>query len=308
MNREPMSPSLACALHALAARLGIAMLALVLAGVPAVAEPALWVAKSANATVYLFGTIHILHKGQAWEPQSVAAALAASNELWLEVPDPGNAGEAQALMQQFGFDRDHPLSTKLPRDTLAHVDAVAKTVGIAQGEAALEPMRPWLASVALEDALLVHAGFDPESGVDAMLLHEAVAAGKPVHGFETMAQQMHFFADMAPALEVQLLQNTLQDFDQGPQTLETMVTAWLAGDDAIITRTMVDEIKQPFPALYGTILVDRNEAFAAAIAGMLQGSGVRFVAVGAAHLAGPDSVQAALARRAIPVARVATTH
>jgi len=40
----------------------------------------------------------------------------------------------------------------------------------------------------------------------------------------------------------------------------------------------------------------------------VRGSGVRFVAVGAAHLAGADSVQAALARRAIRVERIATTH
>ena len=274
----------------------------------AVAAPGLWVAKGPNATVYLFGTFHLLRRGEVWEPPEVAFAFAASQELWLEVPNPDDAETAQKLTHEFGFDPAHPLSTKLPPADLAHLDAAAKSLGIADGEKALEPMRPWLVSVALEDALVVHAGYDPASGVEAVLLRDARAAGKTVRGFETLDQQLHFFADMKPALELDLLENTLEDLDQGPRKLTELIDAWLKGDDAAIARTMVDEIKQPFPALYQTILVSRNDAFAEAIAAMVRGSGVRFVAVGAAHLAGTDSVQAALARRNIQVERIATTH
>src|SRR5579862_3930650 len=274
----------------------------------AVAAPGLWVAKGPNATVYLFGTFHLLRRGEVWEPPEVAFAFAASQELWLEVPNPDDAETAQKLTHELGFDPAHPLSTKLLPADLAHLDAAAKSLGIADGEKALEPMRPWLVSVALEDALVVHAGYDPASGVEAVLLRDARAAGKTVRGFETLDQQLHFFADMKPALELDLLENTLQDLDQGPRKLTELIDAWLKGDDAAIARTMVDEIKQPFPALYQTILVSRNDAFAEAIAAMVRGSGVRFVAVGAAHLAGTDSVQAALARRNIQVERIATTH
>ena len=80
------------------------------------------------------------------------------------------------------------------------------------------------------------------------------------------------------------------------------------GDEAAITHIMVDEVKRPFPNLYRTLLVDRNVAWAGAIAKMLQGSGVKFIAVGAAHLAGPDSVQAALERQGVAVERVAATN
>ncbi len=167
-------------------------------------------------------------------------------------------------------------------------------------------MRPWLAAVALEDALLVHAGYDPHSGVEPVLLRDAQAAGKPVHGFETLEQQMRFFADMPANVELELLENTLQDFDKGANKLDAMVDAWTHGDEAAITRTTVDEIKKPFPELYRTIVVQRNEAWADKIAQMLNDSGVKFIAVGTAHLAGPDSVQNALARRGVRVDRVAS--
>ncbi len=282
----------------------IAGVILLLACRPAASEPALWLAKGPKATIYLFGTIHVLKKDAAWESRAIAQALAQSQELWLEIPDPGDTKEAQTLTEQLGFDPQHPLSAKLPAPVLAHLDAAAKAVGMQQGEKTLEPMRPWLASVALENALLVHAGYDPGGGVEPQLLRRAVAAGKPVRGFESMAEQLHFFADMAPALELQMLENTLQDFDKGALEIDALADAWMRGDDAGITHAIVDEVRKPFPALYRTLFVERNEAWAAAIAEMLQGSGVRFVAVGAAHLAGPDSVQAALKRRGIAVERV----
>ena len=296
-------------LKALAQRMviaaGVAASALLCAGAPARAEPGLWIVHGPKATIYLFGTIHVLHQNQVWETPEITRAFAASQELWLEVPDPDNVQAVQPLIAQLGADPQHPLSTKLAPPVLAHLDAVAKSVGMREGERTLDPMRPWLAAVALEDALLVHAGYDPHSGVEPALLRDAQAAGKPVRGFETLEQQMRFFADMSPAVELQLLENTLQDFDQGASKLDAMVNAWIKGDDAAITRTTVDEIKKPFPELYRTIVVQRNEAWAEAIAQMSNGSGVTFIAVGAAHLAGPDSVQNALARRGVRVDRVA---
>ena len=47
----------------------------------------------------------------------------------------------------------------------------------------------------------------------------------------------------------------------------------------------------------------RNQAWAAALQAKLAGSGVSFVAVGAGHLVGPDSVQAQLKKRGIEAVR-----
>src|SRR5215469_898729 len=139
----------------------LAALAAVAAGVillaptePARADPALWVAKGPKATVYLFGTIHVLRQNQAWETPTIAKAFAASQELWLEVPDPDNVKAVQDLVAQLGADPQHPLSTKLPPQELAHLDVVAKSAGMRDGEKTLDAMRPWLAAVALEDSVV----------------------------------------------------------------------------------------------------------------------------------------------------------
>ncbi len=289
-----------------AAALALAGLMALLACRPAAATPALWRVEGSHATIYLFGTIHILRKDVPWEAPAIAGALAKSGELWLEVPDPDDAQEARRLARQFGFDPQHPLSATLPPAVLAHLDAAAKTLGLPQGEKALDTTRPWFASVAIMDGLLIHDGYDPRNGVEAVLQRQAKAAGKTVRGFESLAQQIHFFADMTPALEVQMLENTLQDFDRGTQEIDAMVDAWMSGDETAIARTMVDEVREPFPALYRVLFLARNEAWAETIARMARGSGVAFVAVGAGHLAGPDSVQALLQRRGIAVERVET--
>jgi uncharacterized protein YbaP (TraB family) len=41
----------------------------------AFAAPSLWVIKSPSATVYLFGTIHLLRASQDWETQAIKDAL-----------------------------------------------------------------------------------------------------------------------------------------------------------------------------------------------------------------------------------------
>ena len=295
-------------IRALAAAAALAGFALVLGGVPASAEPGLWVAKGPHATVYLFGTIHLLKLHQAWESPAVARALAASQALWLEVPDPDDQAEAKKLAAQLGYDPQHPLSSKLAPPDLARLDAAAKSLGIAQGEKAFEPMRPWFVSVALEGAIVAHAGYDPNRGVEQLLLHDESLVNKPIHGFETFAQQMHFFSNLSPPLELDLLRNTLQDFAKGSSQLDALVDAWTKGDDAAIARIMVDEVKRPFPQLYRTLLVNRNLAWADRIATMLHGSGVTFIAVGAAHLAGPDSVQLALKHKGVAVERIGAAN
>jgi uncharacterized protein len=66
---------------------------------------------------------------------------------------------------------------------------------------------------------------------------------------------------------------------------------------------LVNELKKGAPTLYQKLVVQRNIAWSEKIAEILKGSGVQQIAVGAAHLAGPDSVQVQLAKRGIKAER-----
>jgi uncharacterized protein YbaP (TraB family) len=258
-----------------------------------------------HASIYLYGTVHVLRPAQPWDTPALDKALAASDDLWLEVPDADDAAKLQPMIQSLGLDPAHPLSGKVDAADLARVDAAAKAAGIAAGEKALEPMRPWLVSLSLATLPLLQAGYDPKSGVEIKLKAKSAELGKPVRGLETMQQQMHFFADMPQATEVAMLRATLDDVDGGAKRLDQLVTAWQAGDVPTIARITSQYMAKQSPALYDTLIVQRNRAWADALDQRLKGQGTSFVAVGAAHLnGGPDSVQALLTQRGYTVERV----
>jgi len=162
-------------------------------------------------------------------------------------------------------------------------------------------MRPWLAALALTESQMLHAGYDPSAGVEHILLDQWKVSDKEIRGFETLDQQLHFFADMPPRLQEEVLENALSDFDEGSAKLNAIVGAWMQGDQKAIARLIVDELRKPLPELYRTLIVERNARWAETIDQMLKETGNRFIAVGAGHLAGPDSVQAKLLAKGIRV-------
>jgi uncharacterized protein YbaP (TraB family) len=82
-----------------------------------------------------------------------------------------------------------------------------------------------------------------------------------------------------------------------------MVSAWSQGDDKAIAMSFDDELKLS-PELVETLLRKRNANWTAWIEKRLEKPGSVFLAVGAGHLAGPDSVIAMLGKGKLKVERV----
>lgn len=278
-------------------------LAFALIATPALADPALWVTKSTTATVYLFGTVHVLPEHAGWHFPALDKALESSGTLYLEENDDGSLG-MQMLVLQYGMDPQHPLSAQLDDADRARLDAAARTLDIAGGAATLDAMKPWLAALTITVAPIVKAGYDPKSGADRQLGHEFKTAGKPVGAFETAEEQIRYFAGLPSSLQMDLLRNVLAGYAKGPGQIKALIHAWRAGDVANIAETVNGDMRRHYPKLYEVLLVDRNRNFARKIAGLLKQHGTLFVAIGAGHLAGPDSVQAQLAKLGVETERV----
>uniref|UniRef100_B0T2H6 GumN family protein n=1 Tax=Caulobacter sp. (strain K31) TaxID=366602 RepID=B0T2H6_CAUSK len=284
-------------------RFTLALVAVLAMGAsPVLAEPALWAIKDKDSTIYLFGTVHVLRPTTQWRSARIAKAFEAADDVVMEIEQPEDTATTRALMLKYGVDRTTPLSSKLKPASYAKLQAAAQGMGFPPQ--ALDVMRPWMAALTVSMTPLLQAGYDPESGVEKLLTAQAKAAGKPVSAFETMEQQVRFFADMTPAQETQLLESTLDEIDEGPAKIDALVAAWAAGDQAELKRQMIDEMRRDYPDVYKLLLVDRNHAWAEQLKAKLAGSGVSFVAVGAGHLTGPDSLQAQLAKLGIKAERV----
>lgn len=266
------------------------------------AKPALWVVKDADTTLYLFGTIHLLPKDADWRYPALDRALAQSDALVVEITD-DNPANMTALVLRLGIDAAHPLSSLLSSGDFHRLDLAARKAGL-PGTTALNVMRPWLATLTLTLAPLTKAGLDPARGVDRQLRDMMAKAGKPVRALETAEEQIHFLADMPTRLQLDMLRQTVHEADHASVELQALLDAWQAGDDAAIARLENELMKRETPALYQRLLVQRNAVWAGRIKAMLDTPGTVFIAVGAAHLAGPDSVQAQLQKLGIDSARV----
>lgn len=275
-----------------------------LADVPPAAGPgpALWVVRDADSTIYLFGTVHVLKPITGWGTPALTAAFDAADQVWFEIANPDDQAAVLPLIQQHGLDKARPLSSLLTAEELAQLDAAAKDLGASAAQ--MDPMRPWLAAMTLQMAPVIKAGYRPGAGVELMLKSRAEAAGKPIHAFETADRQIRILAGLDEADQLALLRQTLNDAGEGAGLLDGMVEDWVGGDVEGLAATMNDKMGETIPAVHEALLTRRNADWVGQIRTLLEGSGTVFIAVGAGHLSGPDSVQAQLAAQGVTAERV----
>lgn len=291
-----LSRPIHAALRALSVMLGV----LCGAGTAA-ADPAMWVVKDADSTVYLLGTIHVLKPGVHWRSEKLDAALKSSDEYWMEADIEADPAIAQTYAMNFGMDSRRSLASTVGEANFAKFLELAKGYDIPTEQ--LHQMRPWLASMLLARAQVVSTGYDPELGVDRTLEREAMTAGKPIKPFETASEQLGYLAEMPDKIAAEMLIQTLDEVEEGVEIVDELQAAWLAGDVKQLQRIGPDKMRKEAPELFDAILVRRNTNWVKQIDAMLKGSGTQFIAVGAAHLVGKDSVPDQLGKLGYKVQR-----
>ena len=123
----------------------------------------------------------------------------------------------------------------------------------------------------------------------------------PIGELEGLEAQFRMFDGRSEEQQLAQLRETLDSIDEIEAKLPPMLAAWSTGNMgelATITESESD------PALYRMLFTDRNARWAGWIQERLARPGAVFLAVGAGHLAGSNSVQAALQGRGIRAERV----
>ncbi|WP_347303796.1 TraB/GumN family protein [Croceibacterium sp. TMG7-5b_MA50] len=260
--------------------------------------PALWRVADADTTIYLFGTVHALPQGTQWFDPRVERAFASSDELVTEV-DLSTIGSSGLSLKGAGMlpagQSLRALMTPEAREAFE-----AAMVGLGLPVEAFDTMEPWLAAMSLTLLPVVRAGYQADSGVEAAL--GSRAEGKRRSGLERIEDQIALFDTMPMPAQLAYLEQAVAQTGRGAMALDAMVGEWLAGDAedlaALINAEMID------PELHERLLTRRNSNWADWISGRLQQPGTVFVAVGAGHLAGADSVQDQLRARGFEVTRI----
>src|SRR3954468_9285138 len=134
------------------------------------AEPAMFVVRDADTTIYIFGTFHALDGQANWFGERVRDAFEQSNELVLETVIPEGP---KPIALGPGF---RPPSMT-PSASFLATTRMAINAGRAQG-------------------------MQVNNGADMVLRHVAEAEGKPVEGLETLQLQLDMFNRMPAAAPV----------------------------------------------------------------------------------------------------------
>ena len=264
-------------------------------------DPALWVVKDADTTIYLFGSIHILKPGLGWFDDGVKTAFDRSDQLVLELVEPP-AAEAQALFGKLAMDQQgKTLRSKMNDADRAVYDAAMGKLGIPS--AAFDPFEPWAAAITMSLLAAQKSGFDPNSGVERQLTAAAKVSNKPIDGLETMAFQLGVFDSLPEAEQIAFLVETAKMIDDVGSTTDTMVAMWASAETESLGQLMNEGLTSR--TLYDALLTKRNANWAQWISAQMKKPGVTFMAVGAGHLAGPTSVQALLPAYGLTATRVA---
>lgn len=266
------------------------------------ADPALWVVKDDDTTIYLFGTVHVLKPGLSWFDEAVKDAFDKSDELMLEMVMPEDQAEMVKVMMPLAIDQSgKTLSSRLDAEQLKAYQAAMTSVGLPAAQ--FDMFEPWFPAMTLSVLPLTKLGYDPEQGAEKQLTRFAKTAGKPVAGLETLTEQLGFFDTLPETQQLAFLNAVVKDLDKlGPQ-LDKMVVLWAKGDPDGLAVAMNESLAAT-PELAKTLLWDRNARWADQLKARMDKPGTVFVAVGAGHLAGEKNVQDYLKARGLTATRV----
>ena len=268
------------------------------------AHPALWKLADADTTIYLFGTMHILPAGTNWMDPGIKKAVDSSQALTLEaVLDQDPSLVATVLLKIGHAEGLPPLAERVPTDQRPQLAALVKASGLPPSF--LDGLKTWSAALMLTGAALQQIGVDAAAspGVEPQLTALFRSANKPVEGLETAELQLGYFDKLPESAQRAFLAATLDSPAKAKADFQRMLGAWEKGDALAIEKSFADD-PEFTPALRDLLIRQRDRAWADALAKRLDKPGTVFVAVGAGHLVGPDSVQKMLADKGLKVTRV----
>ena len=268
--------------------------------------PALWkvtgIQPGQVGVAYMFGTIHILPDDVQWRTPTLEAAIAESDQLVIEVLGLDDPQSAAKIFSRLAVSPgQEQLDARIRPSLRDDLDRIIDASNLS--ERTLNRMETWAAALSLASAQTRGLGLNSSGGVEKKLTAQFEKAGKPIDALETIEGQLGYFDKLPEAQQRQMLTSVVEESGDSRQAFERLFNAWMTGDiEQIVTLSDSGILTDPMTRQY--LLVARNLDWAEQLDKRLQKPGTSLVAVGAAHLVGPDAVQATLAKRGYKIEKI----
>lgn len=294
------------AIYRMRLALALALLWPLLADAQGGSTPLLYEVRSATATVYLFGTVHVGTRALYPLSPAVEDAFTHAKALALEA-NPLNQQDVMAAMAGATYKAPDQLGRHVSPELLSRVDVLAPRIGLPVEYA--HQMKPHLLAMTLAMMEIQRLGYDPMLGLDVYLARRATKAELPIIELESMRMQLELFDGLPAEAQQAMLEQAVDGVEDGSmqEDLDALLAAWSAGDaegiHASIERETEDLPEAVAQELRASVYDRRNERMAEKVAELLSAGDTVFVAVGAGHLIGKTGIPALLEQRGFNVQR-----
>jgi uncharacterized protein YbaP (TraB family) len=269
------------------------------------ATPALWKIEKEGATVYLFGSLHILPIGMEWITPEIGAAMEAADVFIFEVPtdEQAAAAEKEFIVKYGLLPQNNSLRNVLtPREFLIY-STVLRRAGLKPEQFAR--YRPWLAAIILGLAYMNPDRIADITGADNDLLDYATTHGKQIRYLETPESQMALLTGNGDVSAILSLKRLIGSLPSTKAQSQQLLELWSAGDAGSLSAR-IDSYFTGYTMSKDVFVGNRNREWLVPIRDLLNQSGrTALVTVGAAHIGGLNGLIPLLCEEGYAVERVA---
>jgi uncharacterized protein YbaP (TraB family) len=246
---------------------------------------------------YLFGTMHVDDPRVTRLPEVVADTFDRSNSLTLEARLDLAGLTVVATKMMLGDGQS--LADILGSDLFAAAQELLEQRGIPEPLAT--KFKPWAVSVLLSAPRSRTGLF-----LDRVLHEQARQQDKPIHGIETLAEQISIFDELSLPDQVSLVKETIAQYAQLHDLIEELTRAYLQRDLTAlvaVTDRYLEDNGGLAQRIKKRLIIERNIKMVERIHPRLR-EGNAFIAVGALHLPGANGMLALLRRKGLDVEAV----
>jgi uncharacterized protein YbaP (TraB family) len=263
------------------------------------ASPILYELADANGQQrgWLFGTIHSLPDDLQWRTADLNQAIDDADLLVVEIAELDNSAALFKLFTRLATTPNQPdIGSRVPASLRPELFALIEQSDYQASD--FGDVETWAAALILAQA---SADRDSGDGADKIIIREF--KGRPVEEFEGAELQLGIFDQLPERDQSDLLVGVIEEEKLRAADPTRLRRAWLAGDsatleDATTTGLMAD------PELRAALLVNRNRDWTDKLVRILNRGDKPLVAVGAAHLVGPDGLPAMLEKHGFRVKQI----
>lgn len=262
-------------------------------------NPLLYEIANADGAVegWMIGTIHALPDGTQWRTPAIAAAVNEADVLVVEIAALDDRAGLAATFAALGHTPEMlPLEQRVTDDLKPALSTLLDSGGLDTNQ--FNATETWAAALTLAQ---IDAEGDPANGVDRALIREF--AGRPVHELEGAKAQLSIFDRLPESDQRDLLAAVVSGSEGSKTQADTLRRAWRMGDSAALEKASRTGILAD-PDLREALLVQRNRDWVAAIIPRLKATPKPLIAVGAAHLVGPEGLASLLQAQGYRVQRL----